>query len=77
MNAIKVDAVKRDVQQLRESYNATMAKCDAKWRAAAMEPNPVRRARLESQAHELTYAARVCAGAHERALSALKSLEGE
>ena len=74
-----VDAsiIKADAARLRESYDAVIGQIDRTWRRAAIEPNPRRRAALETKAHDLQYRARVLAGTHERAQAALKALGDE
>ena len=74
-----VDAsiIKADAARLKQSYDATINQVDRTWRRAAMEPDPRRRAALETRAHDLQYRARVLAGTHERAQAALKALGDE
>jgi len=74
---VDASTVKADAARLKQSYDAAMAQVERTWRRAAMEPDDRRRAALETKAHDLQYRARVLAGTHERAIAALKSLEGE
>jgi len=73
---VDIETVKQDSVKLQETYETTIKTLDRTWRQIALETKPQRRAALEKTAADLTYTARIVAGAHERAVKALQQIGG-